>query len=109
MGEKRFAASVNREAIHSCDALGITLEEFIQISLVAREGIFNPNPPPPATNQITFNIPGMGAQNFDMDNPPAQLNVNIAGSRRRIDLQFQIPQGLNFPANITYNVNPDMT
>lgn len=39
MGEKRFAASVNREAIMSCTSLGLTLEEFIGISLEAMRDI----------------------------------------------------------------------
>jgi len=39
MGEKRFAASVNRDAIHACVNLGITLEEFVQISIDAMKDI----------------------------------------------------------------------
>jgi putative nucleotidyltransferase with HDIG domain len=39
MGEKRFAASVNRDAIKSCDSLNLSLEEFIQISLDAMRSI----------------------------------------------------------------------
>ena len=39
MGEKRFAASVNRDAIRSCETLSLSLDEFIQISLDAMRGI----------------------------------------------------------------------
>ncbi|MBE0637957.1 MAG: HD domain-containing protein [Bacteroidales bacterium] len=39
MKEKAFAASVNREHILECEQAGLTLEEFIQISLDAMCGI----------------------------------------------------------------------
>ncbi|OGL44517.1 MAG: phosphohydrolase [Candidatus Schekmanbacteria bacterium RBG_13_48_7] len=41
MGEKRFAASVNREAIMSCESLNLSLEQFIRISLDAMLEIRN--------------------------------------------------------------------
>jgi putative nucleotidyltransferase with HDIG domain len=37
--EKRFAAGANREQIKGCETLGLTLEEFIGISLAAMQGI----------------------------------------------------------------------
>jgi putative nucleotidyltransferase with HDIG domain len=37
--EKRFAAGANREQIKSCETLGLTLEEFVGISLAAMQGI----------------------------------------------------------------------
>jgi putative nucleotidyltransferase with HDIG domain len=37
--EKRFAAGANREQIRSCETLGLTLEEFVGISLAAMQGI----------------------------------------------------------------------
>jgi putative nucleotidyltransferase with HDIG domain len=39
MGEKRFAAAVNREAIGSCESIGLSQEEFIRISLDAMKEI----------------------------------------------------------------------
>ncbi|MBI4652500.1 hypothetical protein HY745_14735 [Candidatus Desantisbacteria bacterium] len=32
-GEKRFAAGANRDQIKSCEALGLTFEQFVEISL----------------------------------------------------------------------------
>lgn len=37
--EKRFAAGANREQIRSCEGLGLTLEEFVGMSLAAMQGI----------------------------------------------------------------------
>ena len=37
--EKRFAAGANREQIKSCETLGLTLEEFIGLSLAAMQGV----------------------------------------------------------------------
>lgn len=39
MKEKAFAASVNRETIRECEKIGLTLEEFVEISLGAMQGI----------------------------------------------------------------------
>ncbi len=39
--EKRFAAGANREQIASCTELGLTLEEFLEISLKAMQKIDN--------------------------------------------------------------------
>jgi putative nucleotidyltransferase with HDIG domain len=39
MKEKAFAASVNRENIMECEKLGLSLDEFVQISLDAMRGI----------------------------------------------------------------------
>jgi len=39
MGEKRFAASVDREAIKSCESLNISLDQFVKISLEAMRDI----------------------------------------------------------------------
>ena len=39
MKEKAFAASVNRDHIMECEQLGISLDEFIQISVDAMRGI----------------------------------------------------------------------
>lgn len=39
MKEKRFAAGANREQIHSCTEMGLTLEEFLEISLRAMKEI----------------------------------------------------------------------
>ena len=39
MKEKAFAASVNRETIRECEALGLSLEEFVEISLGAMGAI----------------------------------------------------------------------
>jgi uncharacterized protein len=39
MKEKAFAASVNRETIMECEKLGLTLDEFADISLTAMKGI----------------------------------------------------------------------
>ena len=39
MKEKAFAASVNRDTIRECEALGLTLDEFVEISLGAMRGI----------------------------------------------------------------------
>ena len=39
MKEKAFAASVNRETIRECEKIGLTLEEFVEISLGAMRGI----------------------------------------------------------------------
>lgn len=41
MGQKAFAASVNRETILECEEIGIPLEEFAQLSLEAMQGISN--------------------------------------------------------------------
>jgi putative nucleotidyltransferase with HDIG domain len=38
-GEKAFAKGASREQIRTCEKLGITLEEFIDISLSAMQGI----------------------------------------------------------------------
>jgi putative nucleotidyltransferase with HDIG domain len=37
--EKRFAAGANREQIRSCQDMGVSLEEFVAISLAAMQGI----------------------------------------------------------------------
>jgi len=37
--EKLFAKGANREQIKACDALGMTLEEFVELSLSAMQGI----------------------------------------------------------------------
>lgn len=37
-GEKRFAAGANRKQMASCEAFGLTLDEFITISLKAMQG-----------------------------------------------------------------------
>jgi len=39
MKEKAFARNVRREAIRECERLGLSLEEFVQISLTAMQGI----------------------------------------------------------------------
>ncbi|MBU2053901.1 MAG: HD domain-containing protein [Proteobacteria bacterium] len=39
MKEKAFAASVNRETIRECEQIGLSLEEFVEISLGAMRGI----------------------------------------------------------------------
>ena len=39
MKEKAFAASVNRDTIRECEALGLTLDEFVEISLGAMRGV----------------------------------------------------------------------
>lgn len=39
--EKSFAAGANRESIRSCEAIGLSLEEFITISLNAMKSISN--------------------------------------------------------------------
>jgi putative nucleotidyltransferase with HDIG domain len=39
MKEKAFAASVSREKIYECDKVGLTLEEFVTVSLEAMKGI----------------------------------------------------------------------
>jgi putative nucleotidyltransferase with HDIG domain len=39
MKEKAFAASVNRDTIRECEALGLSLDEFVEISLGAMRGI----------------------------------------------------------------------
>ncbi len=39
MKEKAFAASVNRDTIRECEALGLSLEEFVEISLGAMQGV----------------------------------------------------------------------
>ena len=39
MKEKAFAASVNRENIMECEKIGLTLQEFVEISLDAMKGI----------------------------------------------------------------------
>lgn len=39
MKEKAFAASVNRETIRECERIGLPLEEFVEISLEAMQGI----------------------------------------------------------------------
>ena len=39
MKEKAFAASVNRETIMECEKLGLTLDEFVDISLTAMKEI----------------------------------------------------------------------
>ncbi|MBN2805108.1 MAG: HDIG domain-containing protein [Prolixibacteraceae bacterium] len=41
MGQKAFAATVKRENILECEAIGIPLNEFAQISLTAMQGISN--------------------------------------------------------------------
>jgi hypothetical protein len=38
-GEKRFAAGANREQIQTCDTLGLSLKEFLRLSLEAMQGI----------------------------------------------------------------------
>ena len=37
--EKRFAAGANREQIRSCEEIGLSLEEFLEIALKAMQGI----------------------------------------------------------------------
>ncbi|MDD3643615.1 MAG: phosphohydrolase, partial [Candidatus Krumholzibacteria bacterium] len=37
--EKRFAAGADREAIASCQELGLDLHEFLEVSLAAMQGI----------------------------------------------------------------------
>lgn len=39
MKEKAFAASVNRDIIRECERLGLSLEEFVEISLKAMQSI----------------------------------------------------------------------
>ena len=39
MKEKAFAASVNRETIRECEKIGLPLDEFVEISLGAMQGI----------------------------------------------------------------------
>ena len=39
MKEKAFAASVNRDTIRECEKIGLTLDEFVEISLGAMRGI----------------------------------------------------------------------
>jgi len=39
MKEKAFAASVNRETIRECEKIGLSLDEFVEISLGAMQGI----------------------------------------------------------------------
>lgn len=39
MKDKRFAASVDREIILECEALGLTLDEFVELSLGAMRAI----------------------------------------------------------------------
>jgi putative nucleotidyltransferase with HDIG domain len=39
MKEKAFAASVNRDTIRECEAVGLSLDEFVEISLGAMRGI----------------------------------------------------------------------
>jgi predicted hydrolase (HD superfamily) len=39
MKEKAFAAGVDRDIIMECEALGLTLDEFVEISLRAMQGI----------------------------------------------------------------------
>jgi uncharacterized protein len=39
MKDKSFAAKVNRDTIRECEHLGLELEEFIEISLTAMQGI----------------------------------------------------------------------
>jgi putative nucleotidyltransferase with HDIG domain len=39
MKEKAFAASVNRDTIRECEALGLTLDEFVEITLGAMRGV----------------------------------------------------------------------
>ncbi len=39
MKEKAFAASVNRETIRECETLGLSLDEFVEISLGAMRGV----------------------------------------------------------------------
>lgn len=39
MKEKAFAASVNRDTIRECEALGLSLDEFVEIALGAMRGV----------------------------------------------------------------------
>ncbi len=39
MKDKRFAASVNRDTIRECEKLGLTLEQFVELSLDALKGV----------------------------------------------------------------------
>src|SRR4030043_182945 len=39
MKEKAFTASVNRETIRECEKIGLSLDEFVEISLGAMQGI----------------------------------------------------------------------
>jgi len=39
MKEKRFAAGANRDQIRSCEELGLSQEEFVEVSLSAMKGI----------------------------------------------------------------------
>ena len=39
MKEKAFAASVNRETIRECEKIGLSLDEFVELSLGAMQGI----------------------------------------------------------------------
>jgi putative nucleotidyltransferase with HDIG domain len=39
MKEKAFAASVNRDSIMECEAIGIGLEEFVGLALAAMQGV----------------------------------------------------------------------
>jgi putative nucleotidyltransferase with HDIG domain len=41
MKEKAFAAGVDRDVIMECEALGLTLDEFVEISVRAMQGIAN--------------------------------------------------------------------
>ena len=41
MKEKAFAASVNRDTIRECEKIGLSLDEFVEISLGAMQGIAN--------------------------------------------------------------------
>jgi predicted hydrolase (HD superfamily) len=38
-GEKRFAAGADRDQIRSCEELGVSLDEFIQLSLEAMQSV----------------------------------------------------------------------
>ena len=37
--EKRFAAGANREQIQSCSEFGMDLDEFLELSLTAMQGV----------------------------------------------------------------------
>jgi len=37
--ERAFAASVNRDTIRECETIGLPLDEFVGIALVAMQGI----------------------------------------------------------------------
>jgi len=39
MGESAFARNVNRDIVRECERIGVPLDEFIELSLTAMQGI----------------------------------------------------------------------